>query len=160
MEKGSSISYQKEVQTSQKRTHVPSTYLGKNPMTKTHWRRFQRKRKVERETTESRNIRPQPNTTIGKEAKLMKKKSSSQNMKEETDKLEKETPLIEDGISIDDFDSESDPSMDVVCNVISVFPVKYKCETEVEEPPTSEEAEMARRKPILYYVLNNGCVKK
>lgn len=33
MERGSSISYRKEVQTSQKRTYVPSTYLEKNPMT-------------------------------------------------------------------------------------------------------------------------------
>lgn len=85
----------------------------------------------------------------------MKEKSPSPNMEEETGKMVKEMPLIEYDMSTNDFDSDFEPSLDVVCNVISVLPVEYNCEMKVEEPPTSEEAEMARHKPIYYYVLNN-----
>lgn len=38
--------------------------------------------------------------------------------------------------------------------------VEYNCETEVEEPPTSEVVEMAKHKPICYYVMNNDCVEE
>lgn len=104
-------------------------------MTKTQWRRFQRKRKAERETAESRTIGPQQNTTIGREVKPIKEKSPSPNIEEETGKVAKETPLTED-ILIDDFDYDSDPSLDIVCNMILVLPVEYNCKTEVEEPLT------------------------
>ena len=50
MEKGSSSSKFFEAGITSK-YHVPPTYKGKNPITKTQWRRFQRNKKVAREAT-------------------------------------------------------------------------------------------------------------
>lgn len=127
MERGSSISYRKEVKTSQNRTHVPNTYSGKIPWLGHNGEGSKEREKSERETVEFRSIIPQLNMTIGKEAKLMKKKSPSLNMKEETGKLAKEIPLIQDDMSTDDLNYESEPSLDLVCNVALVLLVEYHC---------------------------------
>ena len=45
---GLAINYRREFK-SEKRTHVSENYLGKNPMSRTQWRRFQRRKQAERE---------------------------------------------------------------------------------------------------------------
>ena len=55
--RGSSLDYKKEyhASASNKMTHVSSNYKGKNPMSRSQWRRFQRRRKAEKEAA-----RPHP----------------------------------------------------------------------------------------------------
>lgn len=60
----------------------------------------------------------------------------------------------------DNFDTDSEPSFDITCNVVSVLPREYDQVIKVEEPEDTTEAEMARRKPVCYYVMNNGCVEE
>lgn len=60
----------------------------------------------------------------------------------------------------DDFDSDSDASLDIVCNVVSVLPREYDQVTEVEEPYDTDEMEMAKHKHVCYYIMNNDCVEE
>jgi hypothetical protein len=55
--------------------------------------------------------------------------------------------------------SGSDPSLDIVCNVVSVLPVEYDVPSEVNEVEIDCTEEMAIHKPLCYYVMNNGCSK-
>jgi hypothetical protein len=55
--------------------------------------------------------------------------------------------------------SESDTSLDIVCNVVSVLPVEYNVPSEVDEVERDFTKEMAIHKPLCYYVMNNGCVE-
>ena len=54
--------------------------------------------------------------------------------------------------------SDSEPSLDIVCNVVSILPVEYDVTSEVNEVETDFTEEMANHKPLRYYVMNNGCV--
>lgn len=91
---------------------------------------------------------------------VVAKQSFSPGMEKGKGKVAKGMPLVEDDMSTNDFDSGSEPSLDIVCNVVYVLPVEYNCKTEVEEPLTSEEVEMAKHKPICYYFMNNSCVEE
>ena len=55
--------------------------------------------------------------------------------------------------------SDSEPSLDIVCNVVSILPVEYDVISEVSEVETDFTEEMANHKPLCYYVMNNGCVE-
>jgi hypothetical protein len=55
--------------------------------------------------------------------------------------------------------SESDPSLDIVCNVVSVLPVEYDVPSEANEVESDFTEEMAIHKPLCYYIMNNGCVE-
>lgn len=59
---------------------------------------------------------------------------------------------------MDDFNTDLEPSLDITCNVVSVLPREYNYVMEVEEPKVTTDMEMARHRPVCYYVMNNGCV--
>ena len=63
-------------------------------------------------------------------------------------------------MSIDDFESDGVSSFNVNCNVVSVLPQEYNQETEIEDQEEVDEEEMAKHKPVCYYVLNNGVVEE
>ncbi|MCI51174.1 hypothetical protein A2U01_0072418, partial [Trifolium medium] len=54
----------------------------------------------------------------------------------------------------------SEPELDIICNVVSVLPREYDVwsmsdrEQEFYEPP------LADFKPVCYYIMNNGCVEE
>ena len=60
----------------------------------------------------------------------------------------------------DDFDSDGVSSLNMNCNVVSVIPHEYYQETEVEDCEEADEEEMAKHKPVCYYILNNGAVEE
>jgi len=55
--------------------------------------------------------------------------------------------------------SDFEPSLDIVCNVVSILQVKYDVTSEVNEVETDFTEEMANHKPLCYFVMNNGCVE-
>jgi len=55
--------------------------------------------------------------------------------------------------------SESDLSLNIVCNVVSVLLVEYDVPSEVNEVESDFIDEMAIHKPLCYYVMNNGCIE-
>lgn len=70
-----------------------------------------------------------------------------------------EHPKAEDEMLTDNFDTDSEPSLDITCNVVSVLPREYDQVMEVEEPKDTTEVEMARHRPVCYYVMNNGYIE-
>ena len=60
----------------------------------------------------------------------------------------------------DDFDSGSESSLGINCNMVSVFPMKYDQVTEMEETEEADEAEMAKHGPIFYYIMNNRAIEE
>ena len=59
-----------------------------------------------------------------------------------------------------DFDSGSDASLDITCNMVSVLLREYDQVMEVEEPEDLTEMQITRHKPVCYYIMNNGCVEE
>lgn len=60
----------------------------------------------------------------------------------------------------DDFDSDSDASLNITCNVVYVLLREYDQVMEVEEPEGMAEMEIERHKPVCCYVMNNGYVEE
>lgn len=69
-------------------------------------------------------------------------------------------PLEDDDMLTDDFDLRSESSLNINCNMVSMLPREYDQVTEVEENEEIGEAEMARHKPVCYYVMNNNWVEE
>lgn len=58
------------------------------------------------------------------------------------------------------FDTDSESSLDITCNMVSVLPRKYDQVMEVEEPEDTAEVEMARHMQVCYYMMNSGCIEE
>lgn len=61
---------------------------------------------------------------------------------------------------IDNFDSGSEGNFDVLCNVVSVLHGEYDCIKEVVEIKDCEEEELAKHKPMCYFIMNNRCIEE
>lgn len=129
-------------------------------MSRSQWGREQRRRKVEREAKEKMVAESRNNMPVG----------SGKNMKKENERIQRffEKENFEDKVEetgnkhdmlIDNFDTDLEPSLDITCNLVSVLPREYDQIMEVEEPEENIYVEMARHRPIFYYVMNNGCVE-
>ena len=64
------------------------------------------------------------------------------------------------GESKEEFDFGSDVTLNIMVNVVSVLPREYDQLVEFEETDWEVEQEMAKHRPICYYVMNNGCVEE
>lgn len=78
----------------------------------------------------------------------------------EKGKAKEEPPLRDDEMATNNFDLGLEDDSDVICNVVSVLPREYDYVTEVAEPEDCDEEEMARHKPVCYFVMNNGYIEK
>lgn len=57
--------------------------------------------------------------------------------------------------------SMSEGNLDILCNVVSVLLVEYDVVTKVTDTEEEYSTEnMARHKPVCYYVMNYGCVEE
>jgi hypothetical protein len=150
---GLTINYRREFK-SEKRTHVSENYLGKNPMSKTQWRRFQRRKQAEREAARGivgRGVASGANA--GKKVVVKVDTTSKEQIREY---VRRPTEKCSDEVT-DDFNSESEASLDILVNMVSTLPQEYKYVTEVEESVDDADAEeMALHQPRCYFVLNDG----
>lgn len=141
----------------------PGNYKGKNPMSRSQWRRQQRRSKDEREPIEkdieeSSTNQPQFNKEV-EDKKPVGRKLFSPRMVTPEEKIS-EQPLKDDDMLTDDFDSGSESSMNINCNVVFVLPREYDQVTEVEESEEMDEAEMSKHLSLCYYVMNNDCIEE
>src|SRR3954469_14441648 len=58
----------------------------------------------------------------------------------------------EDDRMTNDFDSDEVSSINMNCNVVSVLPHEFNQETEVEDYEVADVEEMAKHRPICYYI--------
>ena len=61
--------------------------------------------------------------------------------------------------AIDNFESESEESLNILVNAVSILPAEYDCLTEVEDSVDIDAEEMALHKLTCYFVMNNGSVE-
>ncbi|CAJ2657404.1 unnamed protein product [Trifolium pratense] len=138
-----------------------NNYKGKNPMTRTQWRRFQRKQKL---TAKDAEARGKVVATQKAEKVEMTKRPAKERLS-----IVLEEPIVEnaqegaegeDDMEDDDLlDEGSD--FDVMVNVVSILPLEYDVPTEVNELEEDFEAlNLADHKPMCYYVMQNGCVEE
>lgn len=67
----------------------------------------------------------------------------------------------DEDISTDNFNSDSEPELENICNMISLVPIKYDTITEVTKEEEDELAEeMSNHKPLCYYVMEYGLVEE
>lgn len=59
-----------------------------------------------------------------------------------------------------DFDSGSEPSLDIRVNMVSMLPREFDQITEVEDTDSITKMKMAAHKLVCYYVINNGCMEE
>lgn len=80
--------------------------------------------------------------------------------RKEEPKGNSELPVADDDMITNNFGTKSEPSLDITCNVVLVFPIEFDQVIEVEESEEFMEAEMARHRPVCYYLMNNDCVEE
>lgn len=153
---GLAINYRHEFK-SEKRTHVSENYLGKNPMSRTQWRRFQRHKQAEREASREMDGKGMSNEADSEKRVAVKVDTAAKERIREY--VRRPSEKCSDEIT-DDFNSESEAGLDILVNVLSILPEEYNCVTEVNDSVDDVDAEeMALHKPRCYFVLNDGAVE-
>ncbi|XP_045802327.1 uncharacterized protein LOC123895902 [Trifolium pratense] len=129
-----------------------NNYKGKNPMTRTQWRRHQRQQRLSLQ--EAQKTEDNKGKQVVEVARRPLKERLTQ--PEDDQKVENEF----EGENMEDEDLlDSDPEFDVLVNVVSILPAEYDVWSEVTEGEDEfDESELALHKPMCYYVMNNGCL--
>jgi len=87
----------------------------------------------------------------------MVKKPATERIFPPLPEIKKDLPK-EDEVLTSNF-SDSESSLDIMCNVVSILPIEYDMMSEVSEVEEDFTEEMANHKPLCYYVMDNGCVE-
>ncbi|MCH79898.1 hypothetical protein A2U01_0000659 [Trifolium medium] len=154
MEKGSSSNTNSKNVSEAKKYSYKNNYKGKNPMTRTQWRRFQSQKKLA-----SQNVQAGGNANAVKKTEVarrpIKERISPPNAPSKTEDAGVEDEFMDDDIL------ESDGDLDIPVNIVSILPIEYDVWSEItDEEDDFEEPEMANHKPVCYYVMNNGYVEE
>lgn len=128
-------------------------------MTRSQWRREQRKRKAQRDAGEKEKAESSTNVPTRKNEDLGFNKRKF-NTPVEAAREKYDRMADEDEILTNNFDSGSEASLDILVGVVSMMPREFDRITEVEDTDNNTEREMVAHKPVCYYVMNNGCVKE
>jgi len=118
-------------------------------MTKTQWRRYQRQKKA----SALRDITNVDNNK-GKQVAVfeMVKKPATERIFPPLAVIKKNLPKEDEEMTSNFI--ESKPSLDIMCNVVSVLQVEYDVPSKVDEVESDFTKEMAHHKPLCYYVMN------
>jgi len=121
-------------------------------MTKTQWRMYQRQKKADalKDVTNVDNNK-------GKQAAVfeMVKRPATERIFPPLSTIKKDLSR-EDEVVTSNF-IESEPSLDIMCNVVSVLPTEYDVPSEVEEVESDFIEEMAHHKPLWRWDLKSTC---
>ena len=141
-------------------------YKGRNPMSRSQWRRQQRIRKAEREAVankgatstknqgESSTNKPTPKNQTEDKPPVNRRLFSEVQLdepKEYTPGPEEDEDMI-----TDNFESEGESSFNLNCNVVSVLPCEFGQETEIDEYEEEDTIDLMKHRPVCYYVMDNG----
>lgn len=59
-----------------------------------------------------------------------------------------------------DFNSGSESTLDINCNIVSMLPIEYDQVMGAKETGEADEVEMAKHRLLCYYIMNNACVEE
>ncbi|PNX56307.1 hypothetical protein L195_g058142, partial [Trifolium pratense] len=147
VDKGSSSKNQSSQSVDSKKYAYRNNYMGKNPMTRTQWRRHQRQQKLSLQEAQKTEDNKGKQVVEATRRPLKERLSQSLTDRKVDDKLEEEDMEDEDLL-------DSDPEFDVLVNVVSILPAEYDVWSEVTEGEDEfDESELALHKPMCYYVM-------
>ena len=131
-------------------------YKGRNPMTKSQWRRFQRQKKADA----LKDV-----TNVNKNAD--KGKNQEQTIfdtlrNHDIERIFPPLSVVKKGLSIEDEELTSnftdfEVSLNIIL-VVSMLPMEYDLISEVTEDEEDFTEEMVSQQPKCYFVMDNGCV--
>lgn len=155
VERGSSLAYHKKFKDDKRTSHVSGNYKRKNPMTRSHWRREQKRRKAQRELGKKDKSESSTNVPAKQreDSSFVKRKF---NDPAEAARERYNQMASEDEILTNNLNSGSEDSIDILVRVVSVMPREFDRIIEVKDTDNITEREMAAHKPVCYYVKNNG----
>src|SRR3954470_17032800 len=158
------MAYRRQFQRPNRETYRLENYKGKNPMSRSQWRRHQRMKKAQkeyrpRETGETSSNHVPYQGTKSNKPPVERALFEAEKLLDEEDKIRSNSWNEEDRMT-NDFDSDGVSSINLNCNVVSVLPHEFNQETEVEDCEEADIEEMAKHRPVCYYVLNNGAVEE
>ena len=154
------MAYRRQFNSNRREEIRLENYKGKNPMSRSQWRRHQRNKKAAKESKpmeigESSTNNPKSVTQPGGKPPVSRKLFSP---KKEVE-VQKEA-VNEEDLMTDDFESEGESFFNANCNVVSVLPCEFEHNTEVWVGEETDEEEMAKHRPVCYYIMNNGAVEE
>ena len=136
---------------------MSANYKGKNPMTRSQWRRFQRNKKAQRELTSNEVGESSTNQTSFAapveekslaQRRLFAPKKTEVCVERNTEEPTNKEPTNDEDMLTDNFDSDGESSLNINCNVVFLLPHEYDQVTEVEDSEEADELEMAKHKPM------------
>jgi hypothetical protein len=151
----------KEMEKHKPRPYPSENYKGKNPMSRSQWRRFQRQKRAEIEMAKKNMNGPnEAESSNNRQTRSRKETPLQINPSGVVESVASKEKMQEDDEVTDSFNSDSDASFNVICNVVSVLPRDYDRVMEIEDEGDEMEEETMAHKPVCYYVMNNGCVEE
>jgi hypothetical protein len=104
-----------------------NNYKGKNPMTRTQWRRYQRQKKIA-----AQNSNAGGNAKVNQKIKLARKPINEKlSLPAESSKVEEEKNAKNEDDYMDDDLSDDEDDFTVLVNVVSILPIEYDVLTTV-----------------------------
>jgi hypothetical protein len=122
-----------------------NNYKGKNPMTRTQWRRYQRSKKGISTSLEDETVDPKGDQRMVKSNKRPAKERLSLHVVEEGPNEDNEL-----GSRFTDLE----PDFDVICNLVSILPAEYDMISEVDD--LEEEFYPKDMGEYMCYFVNDG----
>src|ERR1044072_780030 len=172
IEVGQGSAFHDNSQVSKNYSYTSKNYMGKNPMTRTQWRRFQRKKKAEDQASTSSSKANFPQLTkahVGKRITFPPLTNAHVGKKPMAERLFPPLPTIvegnekalepneDDNMLTDNFDSGSEEDLNIICNVVSIMPAEFDRLSEITEDEYDGATQESKdHKPICYYVMNEG----
>ena len=147
--------FRRQFHSNKQQSHVSENYKGKNPMSRSQWRRHQRNKKAQREFTNKEVGESSTNQTLivpamEKKSPTRRKLFSPTKMKVpgegDNNELASNGLVDDEDMSTDSFNSDGESSLQINCNVVSVLPHEYDQVTEVEDSEEADELEMTKHK--------------
>src|ERR1051325_2936516 len=157
------MAYRKKFNTNRREEIRLENYKGKNSMSRSQWHRHQRNKKAERDSKSmevGESSTNKPASIVQTRGKPPVSRRLFSPKKEVGEDKEQKVAANEEEMMTDDFESEGESFFNANCNVVSVLPCEYNQETEVYASEETDEDEMARHRPVCYYVMNNGAVEE
>src|SRR3954464_1024426 len=131
------MAYRRQFQRPNRETYRLENYKGKNPMSRSQWRRHRRMKKAQkeyrpRETGETSSNQVPYQGAKSNKPPVERALFEAEKLLDEEDKMQSNSWNEEDRMT-NDFDSDGVPSINLNCNVVSVLPHEFNQETEVED---------------------------
>ncbi|WJX20372.1 hypothetical protein P8452_09935 [Trifolium repens] len=154
IEKGNSSNFNPKKDPESRKYDYRNNYKGKNPMTRSQWRRYQRQKKV---AAQKSQIAADGN---GERPMELAKRPMKERLGEPKVESSVADNVEDDHMEADDF-LDSEPDLDIIVNVASILPREFDVCSEITDDEEESGMQMALHRPVCYYAkVNNVGINK